>query len=306
MRLGIDLGGTKISGVVLGPCGEERARLRVAAPQGVYADTLSAIATLVERLERMAGSACSIGVGIPGAISPATGLVKNANSTWLIGHPLDRDLADRLGRPVRVQNDANCLAVSEATDGSAAGAEIAFAVILGTGVGAGIAIGGYPLTGANAIAGEWGHNPLPWAEEEDHASACYCGQRGCLETYLSGPALAADFAAANPDAPPMAAAEIAQDAARGDSAARAALARHASRLARGLAHVINILDPHVIVLGGGLSRMPHLYAEVPRLWGRWIFSDTVATRLVPAHHGDDSGVRGAARLWPESEESGDV
>jgi len=236
-------------------------------------------------------------VGIPGAISPATGLVKNANSTWLIGKPLDRDLERRLARPVRVANDANCFAVSEAVDGAGAGARLVFGVILGTGVGGGIAIEGRPLLGANAIAGEWGHNPLPWPQAGELAGRrCYCGREGCIETFLSGPALEADYRRTAGRA--IAAAEIAKEAAAGQANAEAVLARYEERLARGLAHVINLLDPEVIVLGGGLSNIARFYENVPRLWGRFVFSDRVDTRLLPPAHGDSSGVRGAAWLWP--------
>jgi fructokinase len=223
--------------------------------------------------------------------------VKNANSTCLIGHPLDRDLAQRLGRPVRVTNDADCFALSEATDGGAAGARSVFGVILGTGVGGGIVIDGRPVLGPNAIAGEWGHTPLPWPRDDERPGpACYCGLAGCVETFCSGPGLAADHARVTGEA--LTAEAIASQAATGDPNARATLDRHADRLARALAVVINILDPEVIVLGGGLGRMPHLYEDLPRLWDPWVFSDRVDTRVVPPVHGDSSGVRGAAWLWP--------
>lgn len=302
MRIGIDLGGTKISGVVLDDFGHERARLRVETPRGDYVGTLAAIARLVARLEREAGGsgACgeaTVGVGMPGAISPATGLVKNANSTWLNGRRFDRDLAEALSRPVRVANDANCLAVSEATDGAGAGARVVFAAILGTGVGGGIAIDGRVLTGADAIAGEWGHNPLPWpSREETPGPACYCGRRGCIETFLSGPALARDYASRGGEA--IDARGVVARAAAGDAVAETCLRAWEDRLARALATVINLIDPAVIVLGGGLSRVERLYDSVPALLGRYVFSDRVAARLVPAAHGDDSGVRGAAWLWP--------
>jgi fructokinase len=303
-RIGIDLGGTKIEAVLLGPAGETLARRRMTSPRGNYEATLDAVAALVSGLE--AGLAAlpadrsarlSVGVGIPGAISPATGLVKNANSTWLISKPLDRDLEQRLARPVRVANDANCFAVSEAVDGAGAGARLVFGVILGTGVGGGIAIEGRPLLGANAIAGEWGHNPLPWPQAgELEGRRCYCGREGCIETFLSGPALEADYRRTAGSA--LSAAEIAKAAAAGQAKADAVLARYEERLARGLAHVINLLDPEVIVLGGGLSNIARLYETVPRLWGRFVFSDRVDTRLLPPAHGDSSGVRGAAWLWP--------
>ena len=275
MRIGIDLGGTKIEVVVLDDTGAQRLRRRVPTPRD-YDGTLAAIAALVAGAEVECG-VCSVGIGIPGSLSPATGLVRGANSTWLNGGSLQHDLARRLDRPVRISNDANCLALSEAGSG------ITFAAILGTGVGAGITIDGRLIEGANRIAGEWGHNPLPWMSRDEHPGPrCWCGRDGCIETFLSGPALAADGGA-----------EPATLAARGDPA----LDRHAHRLARALAHVINLLDPDVIVLGGGLSNMAHLYEQVPRLWGEWVFSDVVTTRLVPARHGDSSGVLGAARLW---------
>lgn len=298
MRAGIDLGGTKIEGLVLDHAGSVAARRRIAAPQGDYNATVEAVRGLVNDLEATAGAAIThVGVGIPGTLSPATGLIKNANSTWLIGHPFDRDLKDALGRPVRLANDANCFAVSEAADGAAEGAEMVFGVILGTGVGGGIALNGRPVTGRNAIAGEWGHNPLPWPQDDERPGpGCYCGLSGCIETFLSGPALARDHLAATGEdlAPPA----IAARAAAGNGDAEASLARYEKRLARALATVINILDPDVIVLGGGVSNLDRLYANVPRLWGEWVFSDAVTTRLVPARHGDASGVRGAAWLWP--------
>ncbi|MFZ5791094.1 MAG: ROK family protein [Pseudomonadota bacterium] len=299
-RIGIDLGGTKIEAALLAPDGRILERRRMATPRGDYGGTIEAVAALVARLDAAIEPDAprpSVGVGIPGAISPATGLVKNANSTWLIGQPLDRDLAQRLGRPVRVANDANCFAVSEATDGAGAGAQILFGVVLGTGVGGGIAVHGRPLVGANAIAGEWGHNPLPWPEPgELDGRPCYCGQQGCIETFLSGPALEAEYQAASGRR--LEAARIEMAARSGDGAAEAVLARYEERLARGLAHVINLIDPEVIVLGGGASNIARLYEAVPRLWGRHVFSDRVDTRLVAPLHGDSSGVRGAAWLWP--------
>jgi len=299
MRIGIDLGGTKIEGIALGGAGEERGRVRVQTPAGDYAATITAVVDLVERLCRSAGSEslAGIGIGIPGTISPATGLVKNANSTWLIGRPLDRDLEAALGQPIRMANDANCFAVSEATDGAAAGAHVVFGVILGTGVGGGIVVDGRPLTGVDAIAGEWGHNPLPWPTDgERPGPACYCGLSGCIETFLSGRGLAADHRAATGE--DASAADIAERAGRGEKAARDTVHRYMERLARALATVINILDPEVIVLGGGLSNIGLLYAEVPALWERYVFSDRTAVRLVRNLHGDSSGVRGAAWLWP--------
>tara|TARA_R110002124_G_scaffold143637_1_gene308443 strand:+ start:6886 stop:7800 length:915 start_codon:yes stop_codon:yes gene_type:complete len=297
MRAGIDLGGTKIEGLVLDRAGSVAARRRIPAPQGDYRATVAAVRGLIDDLEAAAGTVTHVGVGIPGTLSPATGLIKNANSTWLIGQPFDRDLKDALGRPVRLANDANCFAVSEAADGAAEGAEMVFGVILGTGVGGGIALNGRPVAGRNAIAGEWGHNPLPWPQDDERPGpGCYCGLSGCIETFLSGPALARDHLAATGEdlAPPA----IAARAAAGNGGAEASLARYEKRLARALATVVNILDPDVIVLGGGLSNLGRLYANVPRLWGQWVFSDDVTTRLVPPRHGDASGVRGAAWLWP--------
>jgi len=299
LALGIDLGGTKVEAVVLDAAGSVRWRERIATPAGDYPATLDALAGLVERARSATGWPLSIGIAHPGALTPA-GTIKNANSTCLIGRPLQQDLQARLGQAVRLANDANCLALSEATDGAGADAEVVFAVILGTGTGAGIAVRGRVLTGPNGLAGEWGHNPLPWAVAgEDPAEACYCGQIGCLETLVSGPALQADHQRHTGQR--LSGEDIAAAAAAGDPGAQATLARHARRLARGLAAVINLLDPDVIVLGGGLSKLPSVYAEVPRLWGRWVFaaggSADVRTRLVPATHGDASGVRGAAWLW---------
>jgi fructokinase len=296
MRLGLDLGGTKIAALVLDGKSRVIWERRVATPRDDYDATLAAIASLVSAADEAAGEPCTIGLGIPGAISPATGLVKNANSTWLIGRPLDHDLEARLGRPVRIENDANCLAMSEAADGAAAGMRVAFAVILGTGVGGGIAVDGRIVTGVNAIAGEWGHNPMPWADPDERPGpACYCGRTGCIETFLSGPGLARDYAARGGDAVPGEL--VVSRAAGGDAPARASLDAWERRLAKSLASVINILDPEVIVLGGGLSRIDRVYASVPTQWAEWVFSDTVRTRLEPARFGDASGVRGAARLW---------
>ncbi|MEQ8666215.1 MAG: ROK family protein [Rhodospirillales bacterium] len=296
MRIGIDLGGTKIEGIAIDSHGAEHARRRIPTPAGDYAGTLEAIAGLVDALESDAGwdAKARVGVGIPGAVSPLTGRIKNANSTCLIGERLDRDLEQRLGRPVRLENDANCLIVSETADGAAAGAAVAFGVILGTGVGGGLAIHGRPHRGRNAIAGEWGHNALPRPlPEERPGPTCYCGKSGCIETFLSGPGLAADAGEGYPTGR-----DVADAAARGDEHAEAALRRYESRLARSLASVINVLDPDVIVLAGGLSRIGRLYETVPVLWQEWVFSDQADTPLVPARHGDASGVRGAAWLWP--------
>ena len=307
MRIGIDLGGTKIEGLALGDDGRARAGHRVAAPRGDYDHTIRAIVELVAGLERSAGERGTVGVGIPGAISPATGLVKNANSTWLIGHPMAEDLSRALDRPVRLANDANCFALSEATDGAASGAAVVFGVIIGTGTGGGLVVNGRVIVGANAIAGEWGHNPLPPRrsyragdpgltaprEEERPGPPCYCGRSGCIETFLSGPALSRDYShEAGADA-----VEIVARATAGEPAAAACLARYEERLACALGSVINVIDPDVIVLGGGLSNIDRLYSNVPALWAAFVFSDHVATRLVKAAHGDASGVRGAAWLW---------
>jgi fructokinase len=301
-RLGVDLGGTKIEVAALDSAGCVTLRRRVPTPRGDYDATLSAIAGLVRDAEGALGvSEARVGVGIPGVVSPATGLVKNANSTWLNGRPLDADLARVLERPVRLANDANCFALSEAADGAAAGADVVFGVILGTGVGGGVVVGGRVLTGANAVAGEWGHNPLPWPQpSETPGPECYCGRRGCLETFLSGGGLARDDAL--PAATPRRTApEVVAAAKTGDPGATASLERYVDRLARGLAAVINLLDPDAIVLGGGMSNVDLLYEEVPRRWGSWVFSDQVATRLLPNQHGDSSGVRGAAWLWAPGE-----
>jgi fructokinase len=265
---------------------------------------VSAIVSLTGELEARAGGRGSVGVGIPGTISPSTRLVKNANSTWLIGRPLLDDLSTRLDRAVRIANDANCFAVSEAADGAAAGAEVVFGVILGTGTGAGVVVRGSVLTGANGIAGEWGHIPLPWADADDApAPECYCGQRGCVETYLSGPGLASDHERRTGHR--CSVPELLARATTGDPAAAASLDRYLSRAARGLAAIVNVLDPDVIVIGGGLSNIDALYERVPQQWGRWVFAagreEAVRTRLVRARHGDSSGVRGAAWLWPLSD-----
>ena len=295
-RLGVDLGGTKIAAVVLDADGQVRWESRIATPRHDYDATLAALKALVDAAESAVGAACTVGIGMPGAISPATGLVKNANSTWLNDHAFQADAERALGRTVRLANDANCLAMSESVDGAAAGAGVVFAVILGTGTGGGIAIHQSVITGANAIAGEWGHNALPWPEPNElPGPACYCGRTGCIETWLSGPGLAADLRRRHGEA--RSGEEIVGLAAAGDSRAIATVSDWTGRLARGLASIINVLDPDVIVVGGGLSRIERLYVDVPRLWTRWVFSDRVDTRLVPAKYGDASGVRGAARLW---------
>jgi fructokinase len=306
MRIGIDLGGTKIEGIVIDEDGRERLRRRIPSPRGDYAQTLAAIVALVQEIERDAGGRGRIGVGIPGTISPATGLVKNANSTWLNGQPLADDLPRLLDRPVRFANDANCFALSEATDGAAAGAAIVFGVILGTGTGGGVVVHGRVVTGANAIAGEWGHNPLPSPHDDERPGpACYCGRFGCIETFLSGPALAYDYArlCRGSDTAPseLSAEDIVRRANGGDRVAGDALARYEDRLARALGSVINLVDPEVIVLGGGLSNIERLYDAVPARWAPYVFSDRVSTRLVRARHGDSSGVRGAAWLWEACE-----
>jgi fructokinase len=303
MRIGIDLGGTKIEGIAIADDGCERMRRRIAAPRGDYGETLAAVAGLVRSLEQELGARGTVGVGIPGTISPATGRIKNSNSTWLNGTSLPGDLARRLDRPLRFENDANCFALSEATDGAARGAAIVFGVIIGTGTGGGVVVHQRVLAGANAVAGEWGHNPLPAPRDgERPGPVCYCGRSGCIETFLSGPALARDYAAAGGgDASAL---EIATRADAGDPIASAALERYAERLSRALGSVINLLDPDVIVLGGGLSNIGRLYERVPQLWVPYVFSDHVATRLVRAMHGDSSGVRGAAWLWERG--NGDV
>jgi fructokinase len=276
MRIGIDLGGTKIEGIALDESGAILVRRRVVTPQGDYRATVGTVVSLVQAIEAETGRRGTIGVGMPGALSRVSGRVKNANSTCLIGEPLQGDLEAALSREVRLANDANCFALSEAIDGAGQGAGVVFGVILGTGVGGGIVVNGSVLEGPNGIAGEWGHNPLPLPAGDDlPLRPCYCGRAGCIETYLSGPALEREHAASG---------EI-------------AWVRYESRLARALAGVINLLDPDVIVLGGGLSNVARLYANVPRLWTAYVFSDHVATRLRKPIHGDSSGVRGAAWLW---------
>ena len=298
IRLGLDLGGTKIEIVALDADGSLLLRRRVPTPADGYEATVTAIATLVRDAERelQLPVGVPVGIGTPGSISRATGLLRGSNSVNLNGRPIREDLARALGREVRVTNDANCFALSEATDGAGQGAEVVFGAILGTGVGAGIVVRGRVLDGPNAIAGEWGHNPLPWPRDEERpGSACFCGRAGCIETWLSGPGLASDHALATGVAAKSA--DIVAAAAAGDPASEATLARYEGRLARALAHVVNILDPDVIVLGGGMSNVDRLFRNVPALWGRWVFSDRVDTRLVRHVHGDSSGVRGAAWLW---------
>jgi fructokinase len=326
MRIGIDLGGSKIEGIALDAGGNVRLRRRVSSPHGDYAKTLMALADLVGAIESAVGERGTVGVGIPGTISSATGLVKNANSTWLNGRPLGDDLPRLLNRRIRFANDANCFALSEASDGAAAGAPVVFGVIIGTGTGGGLVVHGRVIEGVNGIGGEWGHNPLPAPRDDERPGpACYCGRSGCIETFLSGPGLACDYARAtragcSPGEPANAivpvlsddiapageatrltAHEIAVRAAAGDPIASACLERYEDRMARALASIINVLDPDVIVLGGGLSNIDRLYESVPRIWMPYIFSDQVATRLVRALHGDSSGVRGAAWLWKAEE-----
>jgi len=298
VRIGVDVGGTKLEVIAIDHDGREVLRRRMATPRGSYEGTLDAIRTLVLEAESEVGPS-TVGIGMPGTISPATGLVKNANSTWLNGQPFGRDLMRVLDRDLRLANDANCLALSEATDGAAAGASPVFAVILGTGVGGGLAVHGQIVVGVNAIAGEWGHNPVPWPTAgEWPGPPCYCGRTGCIETLLSGPGFEADHA--EQLGIRLRGVEIVAAAEAGDAAAAATLARYEERLARSLAAIINVLDPEVIVLGGGLSNIDRFYLSVPRLWEPFVFSDRVDTRLVRAQHGDSSGVRGAAWLWPES------
>ncbi|MEE8126055.1 MAG: ROK family protein [Nitrospirales bacterium] len=299
MRIGIDVGGTKIEGLLLDPQGVELTRRRVETPRDDYDQTLVAVFDLVEEIEREFAVKAQVGIGIPGTLSRATGLVKNANSLWLNGQSLHQDLSRGLGRTVRLANDADCFTLSEATDGAGAGAGSVFGVILGTGVGGGMCWEGKLLTGPNGIVGEWGHNPLPWPQDDERPGPeCYCGKRGCLETFLSGPGLQRDFfQGSGKDLSPT---NIGAQALKGDQEAEEALQRYEHRLARGLATVINVLDPEVIVLGGGMSNLERVYEHVPMLWGTWVFSDRVDTRLVGAVHGDSSGVRGAAWLWPPS------
>ncbi len=301
MRYGIDLGGTKIEIAALAEDGSLKLRRRVPSPQGDYRATVAALAGLVAGADAELGVKPTVGIGIPGTISPATGLVKNANSVWLIGHPLDRDLGDAIGRPVRIANDADCFVLSEASDGAAAGARSVFGVILGTGVGGGLVYEGRPIFGVNSIAGEWGHNPLPEPQvidgfDERPGPKCYCGRQGCIETFLSGPSLARDHLKVT--GADMKAEQIVAAAKAGDAAATTTMARYLDRLGRALGTVVNIFDPEVIVLGGGLSNVDMLYEGLPARLAKFVFSDTIATKVVRNKHGDSSGVRGAAWLWP--------
>ncbi len=300
MRIGIDLGGTKIEGIALDDAGKELARKRFDAPQDNYKNTLSAIVELVALLESETQLTGSVGIGIPGTISPQTNLVKNANSVWLIGQPLHADLESLLKRKVCIENDANCFVVSEATDGAAKDAEVVFGVIIGTGTGGGVYVRGQSIVGTNAIAGEWGHNPLPWpTAEELPGRECYCGKKGCIETWLSGPGFAKDHSMRNYPSQTAQAKDIVSLAVEGDQYAQESLRYYEERLAKSLASIINVIDPDVIVLGGGMSNIKQLYATVPKLWSKYVFSEHVATKLLPPEHGDSSGVRGAAWLWPQ-------
>jgi len=300
MRIGIDVGGTKIEGVVLAPGGEVRFRERIPAVRNDYDGTVAAIVGLVQRLERTARRRCTVGVGVPGTICPHTGRMKNANSVWLNGHALDTDLEAALGRAIRLENDANCFALSEAADGAGAGAFTVFGVILGTGCGGGVVIGGRLLSGPNRIAGEWGHNPLPWARDDERPGpACFCGKHGCIETWLCGPGMIAEVARVDgrdvtPDA-------VAAAATAGEPWGQAALASYLDRLGRSLSSVVNVIDPDVIVLGGGLSNIRQLADAVMPYLAPHTFGDVRATRIVRNMHGDSSGVRGAAWLWTEAE-----
>jgi fructokinase len=296
LRLGVDLGGSKIEIIAIDREGRERLRRRMPTPQRDYEATLDAAAAAVLEAERELGMSGSVGIGTPGSISRATGLLRGSNSVCLNGQPIRRDLERRLGREIRITNDANCFALSEAVDGAGQGARVVFGVILGTGVGAGITVAGQVLDGPNAIAGEWGHNPLPWPRDDERPGAsCFCGRAGCIETFLSGPGLARDHAHVTGRS--LSVEAIVAAAGGNDPDALATLERYEERIARALAHVINLLDPDVIVLGGGLSNLDRLYANVPTQWGAWVFSDRVDTKLVKNRHGDSSGVRGAAWLW---------
>ena len=300
MRIGIDLGGTKTEVIALSDDGQQRFRHRIPTARDDYAKTVEDIARLVELAERETGEQGSVGVGIPGSLSPFSGVVKNANSTWLNGNPLDKDLSARLQREVRLANDANCFAVSEATDGAASGAQTVFGVIIGTGCGAGMAINGRVHTGGNGNAGEWGHNPLPWMDEDElryrEEVPCYCGKQGCIETFISGTGFATDYQRLSGQA--LKGNDIMRLADEQDAVAELALSRYELRLAKSLAHIINVLDPDVIVLGGGMSNVDRLYKTVPQLLPHWVFGGECRTPVRKAVHGDSSGVRGAAWLWP--------
>lgn len=300
MRIGIDLGGTKTEVIALGDGGEQLFRHRLPTPKNDYQKTIATIVELVRLAEEATGERGTVGLGIPGSVSPYTRVVKNANSTWLNGQPFDKDLAEALQREVRLANDANCLVVSEAIDGAAAGAGLVFAVIIGTGCGSGIAINGGSLTGGNGTAGEWGHNPLPWMDEDElryrEEVPCYCGKQGCIETFISGTGFATDYHRLS--GARLTGNEIMHLAERQDPVAELAIGRYEMRLAKSLAHIVNILDPDVIVLGGGMSNVERLYKTVPQLVKPWVFGGEFATPIRKAVHGDSSGVRGAAWLWP--------
>lgn len=297
MRIGIDLGGTKIEALAIGGDGVELLRYRVDTPRDDYPGTIGAMAALVRRIEAETGRTGTVGAGIPGTVSSRTGLVKNANSVWLNGRPLQVDLGEELGREVRVANDANCLAVSEATDGAAAGRAVVFGVILGTGCGGGLALHGQVHAGANGVAGEWGHNPLPWAHgDELPGPECYCGKRGCMEMWVSGTGFARDYADVTGNV--LTAREIMAACDAGEASAQAAVDRYEDRLGRGLAHLINVLDPDVLVFGGGMSKVERIYRNLPRRIEQYVFGREAETPLLPAQYGDSSGVRGAAWLWP--------
>lgn len=300
MRIGIDLGGTKTEVIALDDAGEQRFRHRLPTPREDYQQTIETIATLVDMAEQATGQTGSVGIGIPGSLSPYTGVVKNANSTWLNGQPFDSDVSRRLKREVRLANDANCLAVSEAVDGAAAGAQTVFAVIIGTGCGAGVALNGRAHTGGNGTAGEWGHNPLPWMDDDElcyrEEIPCYCGKQGCIETFISGTGFAMDYQRLSGKA--LKGDEIIRLVDAQDAVAELALSRYELRLAKALSHVVNILDPDVIVLGGGMSNVERLYKTVPSLMKSFVFGGECETPVRKARHGDSSGVRGAAWLWP--------
>jgi fructokinase len=301
MRIGIDLGGSKIEIMALDAAGNALLRRRMPTPTGDYRKTLAVIKQLITVTEQQLGQRGTIGIGIPGSPSPTTALIRNANSTCLNGEPLQQDIRQLLQREVRIANDANCFALSEATDGAAAGAASVFGIILGTGAGGGIVINGKLHEGTNLVGGEWGHNPLPWMDAEEFPGpACWCGKQGCIETFLSGPGLSRQYREITGEA--LSAEAIATAAAHDDSAAEAILQRYESRLARALASVINLLDPECIVLGGGLSNLHRLYENIPSLLSEYVFSDCVNTRIVPPLHGDSSGVRGAAWLWPAADD----
>jgi fructokinase len=294
-RIGVDLGGTKIAGVALDAQGNAVASRRIPTPRG-YEGTIAGLATLVHSLEKEIGAAASVGVGIPGSLSPATGHVQNANSTWLNGRPLDHDLSQRLERPIRIANDANCFALSEAVDGAGRGAAVVFGVILGTGCGGGLVVNGKLVNGPMGISGEWGHNPLPWADaDETPGPLCWCGRRGCIETWVSGTAVSRDHQQAGGET--LSAEAIVDRAGAGNDEAQQTLDRHVSRLARALGALMNIVDPDVIVLGGGLSQAGHLYDRLPEQIAAHVFADRPVITLEPPHHGPASGVRGAAWLW---------